>query len=156
MTSLFATIPREASDLPAYVFEPMSGDAMTRIRELYLPQSPFHGIDGDCASGWFSIVDFRWLLPLLRVRGHPISRRVEGSVSPGGRVVEKAVIRASFIVNPDNLTLVVDPHIGEAGVVDDQASLGPWRSISGSTNSRTLAKTFSSDQLPSPTKCNSD
>jgi hypothetical protein len=37
-----------------------------------------------------------------------------------------------------------------------QASIGPCRSISGSTISRTLAKTASSDQCPSPTKCRSD
>jgi len=30
------------------------------------------------------------------------------------------------------------------------------RSISGSTISRTLANTFSSGQLPSPTKCSND
>ena len=36
------------------------------------------------------------------------------------------------------------------------ASIGPCRSISGSTISRTLANTRSSDQSPSPTKCSSD
>jgi hypothetical protein len=36
------------------------------------------------------------------------------------------------------------------------ASIGPWRSMSGSTRSRTLANTFSSDQAATPTKCSSD
>jgi hypothetical protein len=37
-----------------------------------------------------------------------------------------------------------------------QASIGPARSIVGKTISRTWASTFSSDQPPAPTKCNSD
>jgi hypothetical protein len=37
-----------------------------------------------------------------------------------------------------------------------QASIGPCRSIAGSTISRTFASTFSSDQRPSPAKCSSD
>jgi hypothetical protein len=36
------------------------------------------------------------------------------------------------------------------------AWIGPCRSILGSTISRTLPSTISSDQRPSPTKCNSD
>ena len=36
-----------------------------------------------------------------------------------------------------------------------QASIGPWRSIAGSTISRALAKTFSSDHAATPTKCKS-
>jgi hypothetical protein len=37
-----------------------------------------------------------------------------------------------------------------------QASIGPWRSIAGSTSSPTLANIFSSDQGALPTKCSSD
>jgi len=36
------------------------------------------------------------------------------------------------------------------------ASIGPCRSIEGSTISRTLASTFSSDQDAIPTKCSND
>ena len=36
------------------------------------------------------------------------------------------------------------------------ASIGPCFSIAGTTISRTLASTFSSDQVASPTKCSSD
>jgi hypothetical protein len=34
-----------------------------------------------------------------------------------------------------------------------QASIGPWRSIAGISNSRTSASTLSSNHIPSPTKC---
>jgi len=37
-----------------------------------------------------------------------------------------------------------------------QASIGPWRSMAGSTIWRTLASTASSDHGPWPTKCKSD
>src|SRR6202035_2722876 len=46
------------------------------------------------------------------------------------------------------------PFLGKPVSSMIQASTGPWSSIAGNTISRTLAKTFSSDQLPSPTKCN--
>jgi hypothetical protein len=36
------------------------------------------------------------------------------------------------------------------------ASIGPCRSIAGSTISRTLANTLSSDQDATPTKCSND
>ena len=36
-----------------------------------------------------------------------------------------------------------------------QASMAPWRSIFGSTMSRTLAGIAASDQPPSPTTCSS-
>jgi hypothetical protein len=36
-----------------------------------------------------------------------------------------------------------------------QASMAPWRSIAGSTISRTLPKTFASDHAATPTKCRS-
>ena len=42
------------------------------------------------------------------------------------------------------------------GTLMIHASIGPCRCICGSTSSRTLAKTFSSDQRPSPTKCSKD
>ena len=48
------------------------------------------------------------------------------------------------------------PFLGKPVSSMIQASIGPCRSIAGSTISRTLARTVSSDQRPSPTKCNSD
>jgi hypothetical protein len=50
----------------------------------------------------------------------------------------------------------VPPLLGKTGIVDDPGLDRPCRSIAGNTISRTLPKTRSSDQPPSPTKCNSD
>ena len=48
------------------------------------------------------------------------------------------------------------PALGKPVSSMIQASTDPCRSIAGNTISRTLPKTRSSDQPPSPTKCNSD
>src|SRR5207253_11416379 len=48
------------------------------------------------------------------------------------------------------------PFLGKLVSSMIHASIGPWRSNSGSTSSRTFARTFSSDHPPSPIKCSSD
>src|SRR6266446_6783338 len=47
------------------------------------------------------------------------------------------------------------PFLGKLVSSMIHASIGPWRCNSGSTSSRTFARTFSSDDLPSPRKCSS-
>jgi hypothetical protein len=48
------------------------------------------------------------------------------------------------------------PFLGKPVSSMIQASIGPCRSIAGTTICRTFVSTRSSDQRPSPTKCNSD
>jgi hypothetical protein len=48
------------------------------------------------------------------------------------------------------------PCLGKDVSSKIQARMAPWRSMPGSTSSRTLASTFSSDHSPLPTKCKSD
>jgi hypothetical protein len=49
-----------------------------------------------------------------------------------------------------------DPHLGKLVSSMIQASIGPCRSICGSTRSRTLPSTFASDHSPLARKCSSD
>ena len=48
------------------------------------------------------------------------------------------------------------PCLGKPVLSMIHASIGPCRSIEGSTIARTLASTFSSDQVATPTRCSKD